>query len=161
MILAYLNTLKTQGNFTIEQISRLSGIPEPTVKNIFSGKTGSSRMETVAPIIKAMGGSLDTAYGISKEEDIESNSIIAIKESYEQRIKNITEHFQQHHDDLQENYEKRLADKREIIESCNKHIQTLEKECRSSKIAFWICVAVFIAVLIVEVMNPDLGWIRY
>ena len=161
MILAYLNTLKTQGNFTIEQISRLSGIPESTVKNIFSGKTGSSRMETVAPIIKAMGGSLDIAYGISKEEDIEANSIIAIKESYEQRIKNITEHFQQHHDDLQENYEKRLADKIEIIESCNKHIQTLEKECRSSKIAFWICVAVFIAVLIAEVMNPNLGWVRY
>ena len=161
MILAYLNTLKTQGNFTIEQISRLSGIPESTVKNIFSGKTGSPGLETIAPIVKAMGGSLDIAYGISKKEDVETNSVIAIKESYEQRIKNLTEHFQQHHDDLQENYEKRLADKREIIDLCNKHISTLEKDCRSSKIAFWICVAVFIAVLIAEIMNPNLGWVRF
>ena len=38
MLPTYLNTLKTQGNFTIETISNLSGIPEATVKNIFSGK---------------------------------------------------------------------------------------------------------------------------
>ena len=161
MLLAYLNTLKTQGNFTFETISKLSGVAEPTVKNIFYGKTDDPRFETVSKIIKAMGGSLDAVYSATKKEDMEANSVIAIKESYESRIKNLTEHFQQHHDDLKEGYEKRLADKREIIDSCNKHIQTLEKECRSSKIAFWICVVVFIAVLLAEVMNPNLGWVRY
>ena len=39
MLTTYLNTLKNQGNFTFETISNLSGIPEATVKNIFSGKT--------------------------------------------------------------------------------------------------------------------------
>ena len=62
---------------------------------------------------------------------------------------------------VKENYEKRLSDKRELIESYQVQIQTLEKECRSSKISFWICVAVFIAVLIAEVMNPNLGWFRF
>ncbi len=38
MITTYLNSLKTKGNFTVENISNLSGIPEATVKNIFPAK---------------------------------------------------------------------------------------------------------------------------
>mgnify|MGYP002517989680 CR=1 FL=1 len=71
MITTYLNTLKSKGNFTIETISNLSGIPEATVKNIFSGKTEDPRFETVSAIVKAMGGSLDAIYDITKKEAIE------------------------------------------------------------------------------------------
>ena len=62
---------------------------------------------------------------------------------------------------VEEQYEKRLSDKRELIESYKEHIKTLEKDSRSHKIAFWICAAVLIAILIAEVMNPNLGWLRY
>jgi hypothetical protein len=60
-----------------------------------------------------------------------------------------------------ENYEKRLADKREIIEEKDKHITSLKKEITSHKILSWICVAVLVALLIAEVMNPNLGWLRF
>ena len=74
---------------------------------------------------------------------------------------NIRSHYEQHHEDLKENYEKRLADKRELIESYKEHISSLERDSRTSKIAFWICVAVFIGVLVAEVMFPSLGWVRF
>ena len=57
-------------------------------------------------------------------------------------------------EELVDNFEKRLADKREIIE-----IQ--KKELLSSKLVAWICGAVLVALLIAEVMNPNLGWLRY
>lgn len=104
-----------------------------------------------------------------KEGDV---SVIALKEIYEKQqalfketsethINNIRSHYEQHHEDLKENFERRLADKRELIESYKEHIKTLEKDVRISKIAIWICVAAFIAFLIAELLNPNLGWFRY
>lgn len=76
MILTYLNALKNKGNFTVESISNLSGVPEATVKNIFSGKTEDPRFETVSAIVIAMGGFLDAIYAAGKKEDVEANSDI-------------------------------------------------------------------------------------
>jgi predicted transcriptional regulator len=164
MLTTYLNTLKTKGNFTYEAISNLSGIPEPTVRNIFSGKTEDPRFETVSSIITAMGGSLDEIYTKSKS-DLKETSVLSIKEMYEfqiasmretneAHITNIRTHYEQHHQDLVDNFEKRLADKREIIEM-------QKKELASSKIVAWVCGAVLVALLIAEVMNPNLGWIKF
>ena len=164
MLTNYLNTLKTKGNFTYEAISNLSGIPEATVRNIFSGKTEDPRFETVSSIITAMGGSLDEIYNKDKT-DLKETSLLSIKEMYEfqiasmketneAHIHNIRTHYEQHHEDLKENYEKRLADKSELI-------KTLERECLSSKIFSWICVAILVSLLIAEVMNPHLGWIQF
>ena len=84
MILKYLNTLKDRGKFTFEAISNLSGIPEATVKNIFSGKTEDPRFETVSSIVIAMGGSLDAMYNPGKSKDeLKETSVVAIKEIYE------------------------------------------------------------------------------
>ena len=94
MLTTYLNTLKTQGNFTFETISNLSGIPEATVKNIFSGKTEDPRFETVSAIVKAMGGSLDAIYSATKKEDVDGISIISLKDSYEQRINDLKEYYE-------------------------------------------------------------------
>ena len=105
MITTYLNTLKSKGNFTIETISNLSGIPEATVKNIFSGKTEDPRFETVSAIVKAMGGSLDAIYSVSKKDDVEGNSIITLKESYDQRLEDIKDHYEQRISDLKKHYE--------------------------------------------------------
>ena len=154
MIPAYLNTLKTQGNFTIETISNLSGVPEATVKNILSGKTEDPRFETVSAIVKAMGGSLDAVYNVAKKEDVEANSIIALKESYEQRIKEINEHYQQRISDMKEHYEIRLTDKKE-------HIATIQLDKRWFRIATCICAFALVVLFIVELLTPGLGWFRY
>ena len=171
LLAKYLTAKRLENHLTVEAIVATSGIPESTVKNLLSGKSKDPQLSTIIPVMGAVGGSFDEMLNVNKGEakegsvlalkDIYEYQLSVIKETNEEHIHNIRAHYEQHHEDLKENFEKRLADKREIIDSCNKHIQTLEKECRSSKMAFWICVAVFIAVLIAEVMNPNLGWVRY
>ncbi len=154
MLSAYLNTLKTQGNFTFETISNLSGIPEATVKNIFSGKTEDPRFETVSAIIKAMGGSLDAIYFAVKKEDVEANSIITLKDSYEQRIKELKEYYEQRIIDTKEHYEERLTDKKD-------HIATIMLDKRWFRIATCICAFALVVLFIVEILTPGMGWFRY
>lgn len=154
MITEYLNTLKNKGNFTFETISNLSGIPESTVKNIFTGKTEDPRFETVSAIIKAMGGSLDAVYSVAKKEDVEANAVIAIKETYEERIKEINEHYQQRITDMKEHYEQR-------IEEINEHIATIQLDKRWFRIATCICATALVVLFVVELLTPGLGWFRY
>ena len=154
MLSTYLNTLKTQGNFTFETISNLSGIPEATVKNIFSGKTEDPRFETVSAIIKAMGGSLDAIYSVTKKDDIETNSVITLKESYEQRISELKEYYEQRLSETTSHYEERLLDQKE-------HIATIKLDKRWFRIATCICAFALVALFIIEILTPGMGWVRY
>jgi ribosomal protein S15P/S13E len=113
-----------------------------------------------------MGGSLDEMLNPDKStdeiketsvlamKDIYENQLKAIKASYDEQISNIRSHYEQHRKDVTENFEKRLADKREIIEM-------QKRELISSKVVAWVCGAILVALLIAEVMNPNLGWLRY
>lgn len=169
----YLNEKRVQAGLTFEAVASLSNRPESTVKNLCNGKTEDPRLETVIPIMKAVGGSFDEMLFPDKTKDeMKETSVLALKDIYEyqlsalrktneEHVHNIRSHYEQHHEDLKENFERRLADKRELIESYKEHIKSLEKEVRSSKISFWICIAVFVSVLIAEVMNPNLGWFRF
>ena len=173
IVAEYLSSLKRKTGLTYEAIAEESERSESTVKNLCLGKAEDPRIDSVAPVVYALGGSLDEMLNPKKSKDeLKETSVIALKESYEHQvnlmketseihISNIRAHYEQHHEDLKENYERRLADKRELIESYKEHIKTLEKDVRISKIAIWVCVVAFIAVLIAEVMNPNLGWFRY
>ena len=148
LVANYLTKLKEKNGLTNETIAERSGRSVSTVKNLSSGKTEDPRLDTVAPVIYAAGGSLDEMYtGKSVVNEIENN--------------NVRSRCERHLQDIRDNYEHRLADKREIIEQKDKHINALEKENRSSKLLAWICVAVLVALLIAEVMNPNLGWVRF
>ena len=173
LVAEYLSALKGKTGLTYEAIAEKSSRSESSVKNLCLGKSEDPRIDTVAPIVYALGGSMDEMLNPKKSKDeLKETSVLALKDTFdfqaqllkeanEIHINNIRSHYEQHHEDLKENFERRLADKRELIESYKEHILTLEKDCRTSKISFWICVAVFIAVLIAEVMNPNLGWFRF
>lgn len=154
MLTNYLNALKNKGNFTYETISKLSGIPEATVKNIFSGKTEDPRFETVSAIVASMGGSLDAIYTVAKKEDVEVNSVIALKEAYEQRLKETNEHYQQRITDMKEHYEERITE-------INEHIATIQLDKRWFRIATCICAFALVVLFIVEILTPGMGWFRY
>lgn len=165
LVANYLTRLKGKSGLTNEAIAEKSKRSESTVKNLLSGKTEDPRLDTVAPVIYAMGGSIDEMYTGNSKDAVKEISINSIKEIYEQQlleaaktseahINNIRTHYEQHRQDVKENYEKQLADKREIIDQ-------LKKEIISSKIFSWVCVAVLVGLLILEVMNPNLGWLRF
>ena len=142
MIKEYLKSLKQSGNLSWQDISKASGLPEATIRKIFSGETADPRFETVVRLVSAMGGSLgkindiDKKENIDKDEDSHINSLIAVKEVYEERIKDI----------LAANAEQTAALKRD------------------KKILIAIAVtlgAILIAVLIVDLLFGNHGWITY
>ena len=173
LVANYLCELKRKTGLTYEAIAEKSARSESTVKNLCFGKVDDPRVDTVALIVYALGGSMDEMLNPKKSKDeIKETSVLALKDSYEHQaslyketseahIEKIRAHYEQHHEDLRENYEKRLADKRELIESYKEHIKSLEKDCRSHKFAFWFCIAFLVGLLVLEVMNPSLGWFRF
>ena len=166
LVAEYLTALRLKNDLTFEAIAERSKRSVSTVKNLCTGKTEDPRIDTVAPIVYAMGGSIDEMYNPEKSKDeikatsvlamkdIYENQLNAIKESYDEQINNVRSHYEQHHHDLVDNFEKRLADKREIIEM-------QKKENKASKIVAWVCGSILVLLLIAEVMNPNLGWLRY
>ena len=153
MVANYLSKLKEKSGLTYEAIAERSGQSESTVKNLCTGKTENPGIATVRDVAYAMDGSLDAIYGKIKET--------SINEVYETHINNIRAHYEQHRQDSIENYEKRLADKREIIDEKNEHIKSLKKEIFYFKLFSAICLGILVGLLIAEVMNPNLGWLRF
>ena len=154
MLITYLNALKTKGNFTYESISNLSGIPEATIRNIFSGKTEDPRFETVSSIVIAMGGSLDAIYKATESENVEGNAIITIKEAYAQRIADLKEHYEHRLLEKEKHYER-------LLQETEKHIETVKLDKRWFRIATVTSVIIFALLCVAELLNPNLGWFRY
>ena len=157
--------------WSYERTGKECNTAEGTVKNVLRGTTENPGSTTLKKLCDVLGVPIEKVLAPQKNE-IENNgiknhdaSVIALKEIYElqvasiketseMHIANIRAHYEQHHEDLKENYEKRLADKREIID-------TIKQELRSYKKFSWICIIVLVSLLIAEVMNPNLGWLRF
>ena len=165
LVAKYLTVLKEKSGLTYETIAEKSGRSESTVKNLCSGKTEDPRLDTVAPVIYAVGGSLDEMYTGKSKDAVKEISIASIKEMYEfqlaeyrkteeAHINNIRAHYEQHRQDFKESHEQQLQYKDLLyIEKC--------KESRLFKILAGVGFGVLIVLLILEVANPNLGWLRF
>ena len=177
LVAEYLTALRLKNDLTFEAIAEKSKRSVSTIKNLCTGKTEDPRIDTVAPIVYAMGGSIDEMYNPDKSKDeiketsvlamkdIYENQLQAIKESYDEQITNIRGHYEQHHQDLVDNFEKRLADKREIIDMQNIQIAKLEETSKAkTKIVIFLSVILFVlffGLIWLELMHPEHGWIRF
>ena len=184
LVANYLTKLKTKTGLTYEAVAEKSDIPESTVKNLFIGKSEKPRLDTVAPVVYAMGGSLDEMFNPDKNKDaIKEVSVVSLKEAYEfqlatmketneMHIANIRAHYEQHHQDLVDNFEKRLADKRELNEALRDQIakqetaytRRIKELTKGTVIRNWIITAFVIGVIVLlalEFIHPAHGWIRW
>lgn len=183
----YISKLKERTGLSNEAIGKMCDTPESTVKNLCNAKTDNPGIFTAGPVIYALGGSLDEAYTGKPKDELSESSYIALKEVYEAEvtalkevneahIANIRSHYEQHREDVTMNYEKRLADKREIIDMQNKQISKMEESYQAqiiklektnkskTKIVFLlsaIFVLLFFALLTLEILHPEHGWIRF
>lgn len=141
MIKDYLKFLKVNGGFSWNDISSASGLPEVTIRKIFSGETADPRFETVVRLVSAMGGSLDKINAIEKVENVEISeesqikALIAVKEVYESRIK-----------DLKESYAER--------------IDSLKREKKILTILALTLIVFLVGVLLLDVFVSSVGWLR-
>ena len=106
----YITALKEAGNFSYEDIANISGIPLQTVRNILSGKTPDARFGTVAKIVISLGGDLNELIGYEKKKEIEVNSTVSLKETYEMRITDIISSYEKRIEDIKGSCEIRIAD---------------------------------------------------
>lgn len=106
----YIIALKEAGNFTLEDIANISGIPLSTVRNIYTGKTPDARFGTVAKIVISLGGDLNELIGYEKKKEIEVNSTVSLKETYEMRIADLINSYEKRIEDLKSFCELRVSD---------------------------------------------------
>ena len=112
----YLIALKETGHFSYEDIANLSGIPLQTVRNIYTGKTPDPRFATVAKIIISLGGDLNEIIGYEKKKEIEVNSTVSLKETYEMRIADLVKSYEDRIGDLKAFSDQRVADVQKCYE---------------------------------------------
>ena len=166
LVAEYLSKLKLKTGLTYEAIAEKSKISESSVKNLCLGKTETPRIDTVAPIVYALGGSMDEMLNPTMNKDeLKETSVMALKDSFEFQlamqkettelhINNIRAHYEQHREDFKENIDKLLSSKDDVIKS-------LKILCLTLGIVLGICLFILVGLLILEVMNPSLGWLRY
>lgn len=119
----YILKLKEISKFSSKDIADMSGVPLETVKNILTGKTSKNAgFATITKIIISLGGDLNEAVGYEKHKEVEVNSIVSIKESYEIRIAEIMKFCELRISDAHECCEKRIADMRQ---TCDKLLELL------------------------------------
>ena len=139
MVKDYLNALKTKGNFTYSDIANLSGISEATVRKIFSGETADPRFETLAKLVISMGGSLDDIIKTHKEQEIESNAVMVLKEAYESRIEAL----------------------RERIDDIKKYAESLNRDKKMLGVVVLALVILLVGLLVFDIALDSNGWLRY
>lgn len=136
MVKDYLNALKNKGNFSWSDLSNLSGLPDATIRKIFSGETADPRFETVVKLVTAMGGSLDELINGNKNDTVDINAVMAVKDIYEARI----------------------AD---IKASSAEHIHSLKRDKRYLALTVCILGAALLLFLLLDLMVGSIGWVRY
>ena len=122
----YILFLKEAGDFTWEDIEKLSGESASTLRKFCSGKTEKMNFDVLQKIISALGGNFNDALSYTKQKEAEVNSVITLKESYEQQIEALTKSFEARMDDMQKSCEIRIDD---IEKVCEARIDDILKCC--------------------------------
>lgn len=119
----YILALKEAGSFTLEDMANISGIPLSTVRNICSGKTPDARFGTVAKLVISLGGDLNELIGYEKKKEIEINSTVSLKETYEMRIADLIKSYEARIEDMKTFCELRVSD---VQNSCEARIADIK-----------------------------------
>lgn len=121
----YILALKEAGNFSFEDMANMSGVPQPTIKNICSGKTSKNAgFSTITNLIMSLGGDLNELVGYEKKKQIEVNSTVSLKETYEMRIADLIKSYEERIEDIKELCEVRIAD---VQKCCDIRITDLKQ----------------------------------
>ena len=112
----YILALKEAGDFTLEDMANISGIPLQTIRNICSGKTPDARFGTIAKIVISLGGDLNELIGYEKKKEIEVNSTVSLKETYEMRIADLIKSYEERIEDIKGLCDIRVADVQKCCE---------------------------------------------
>lgn len=107
----YILALKEKGSFSSADMANISGIPISTIRNICSGKTcKNAGFGTIAKLVISLGGDLNELVGYEKKKEIEINSTVSLKETYEMRIADLVKAYETRIEDVKNLCELRISD---------------------------------------------------
>ena len=132
----YLNRLKSEKSMTNQQIANLSGVSLSTVNRIMAGSAKNPSHEAVVSICSALGG--DPAGSESEHEthpDCRCESFVRVLEGYEQQF-----------DREREAYDAQL--------------HTKDRWIRALAVALGVIIAIILALLVVDMLTPHIGWLK-
>ncbi len=121
----YILALKKTGNYTYESMAQVSLIPVSTIRNICAGKNlKNAGFLTIMKLILSMGGNPNDAVGFDKKQEIDTSATLALKESYENQISEITKFHETRIEDIKTLCEMRIAD---VQKCCDVRIADLKQ----------------------------------
>lgn len=112
----YVITLKEKGDFTWEEIEKLSGEPSSTLRKFCSGKTENIHFDVLLKTISALGGNFNDALTYEEQKEPEVNSVIMLKETYEQKIEALITSYEARINDIKSSCEIRVEDIRKCCD---------------------------------------------
>lgn len=127
-----LNALKTKAGISCSEWSKLSTVPEPTIRKILSGETPDPRFDSVYKLVTSVGGSMDEIVGVKKEAEIETNAVMVLKDTYETKIAYLKD-----------------------------HMESLKRDKKMLGIAVLALGLVIVGILIFDIALDANGWVRY
>lgn len=151
-----LRAMKEKSDMTYQEIAIRSKVPESTVTRIFSGKTLNPTITTVSAIVTAMGGDLSDLFDkkVLVDLDPKSDEVIQVQEPFTQ-VKNP--------DANPETYKMEtisIEHHREVVEMYQRAVNKKDRWMRNMAIALCALVALILFVLIFDMFNGDIGYIR-
>ena len=139
MVKDRLKALKTKVDISCAEWSKLSTVPEATIRKILSGETPDPRFDTIVKLVTCLGGSIDDIVGMKKGVEIESNAVMVLKEAYESRIEALRERL--------DDYKERLVATTRVL--------------RILAISLAVLVGIIVGMFIFDIALGTHGWVQY
>lgn len=128
-----LTEMKTACNLSIIEISEKSGVSKSTVSRIVSGQCEGTSIQNISDVVTAMGFTMHNLF----------------KPAHDKGDENL------------EFYEKAL----DMANSCNEYLRAdneyQKRMVRWLLIACGLLVSVFVFIVLFDLLNPNVGWIRH
>lgn len=147
---AKLQEMKNKSNLSNQQIADISATPLSTVTKILNGETESPSFYTVCGIVRALGGSVDEMIGIPTDSDSRTQKPTEYEIMLGEKQKEIER--------LTQSHERELAAVRADKDS---ELMNVRKSKRILAIWFSVVLSFVILILAVDILNGNIGFIRY
>lgn len=146
MIKTGLNALKNKVKISCAEWSKVSGVPEATIRKILSGETPDPRFDTIFKLVSSVGGSVDDVVGGKKEAEIENQAVLVLKETYEARIAALND---------------RIEALRERNEDTKKYAASLNRDKTILAIMVAALTLVIVGLLVFDISLGSHGLVQY
>lgn len=139
MIRDRLKDVQIKADISCAEWSKMTDVPEATIRKILSGDTPDPRFDTIVKLVTPLGVSLDDIVGAKKEVEIENNAVMVLKEAYEARIDAL----------------------RERVEDVKKYAESLHRDKKILGLVALALGLVIVGILIFDIALGSHGWVQY